>query len=201
MKRVISSFAAGFAISLVSASYAAEGDYYLYAPRKADPAEVSAGETAVLVREIVIRKGDTLRAISLEQIGRAAYFPQILLFNDIRNPDLIYEGKALRVPVRKVAEKNELKRGGNGKKRGRQPARKGKAGPAIKERRAAGAEDILRRDQEQALFDRAAAAYRNGSCREVLPLLEQFLSKFPRSKHVPDAMFYRADCYLKLSQE
>jgi TolA-binding protein len=53
----------------------------------------------VLVREIEVRKGDTLSGISRRFSGRGSYFPQILLFNEIRNPNLIYSGATLKVPV------------------------------------------------------------------------------------------------------
>lgn len=72
-------------------------NYYVYSPRPAVPGEKGTG--GILVREIEIRRGDTLSGISRQYSGRGSYYPQILLFNDIRNPHRIREGEQLRVPV------------------------------------------------------------------------------------------------------
>lgn len=97
-------------ICAVAAS-SASGGSYLYAPRPVEEGKEpsTSREEGVLVKEITIRRGDTLTGISRTYSGRGSYFPQILLFNDIKNPDLIYAGKALRVPVTKTVadEKRE----------------------------------------------------------------------------------------------
>ena len=56
-------------------------------------------QDGVLVQEIEIKKGDTLSGLSRKYSGRGMYFPQILLFNSIKNPNLIYSGNKLRIPV------------------------------------------------------------------------------------------------------
>jgi TolA-binding protein len=76
--------------------------YYLYTPKAVTSAEaVPPREEGVLVREVAVRKGDTLARLSKKFSGRASYYPQILLFNRINNPNLIYAGDTLRIPVSK----------------------------------------------------------------------------------------------------
>lgn len=76
-------------------------NYFLYTPQPVSAEEKSSVKEGVLVREITVQKGDTLSALSRKFSGRASYYPQILLFNDIRNPHLIHIGDNLKVPVTK----------------------------------------------------------------------------------------------------
>lgn len=73
--------------------------YYLYTPKEVTPDEKGERKEGVLVKEIPIQKGDTLYGLSRKFSKHGMYFPQILLFNDIKNPDLIYAGQTLRIPV------------------------------------------------------------------------------------------------------
>ena len=73
--------------------------YLLYSPHPVTPGQSATLQEGILVREIEIQNGDTLSALSRKFSGRAMYFPQILLFNSIKNPDLIYSGSTLKVPV------------------------------------------------------------------------------------------------------
>jgi TolA-binding protein len=63
------------------------------------PAQKTSTPDGILVQEIEIKKGDTLYDLSRKFSGRGMYFPQILLFNSIKNPNLIYEGKTLKIPL------------------------------------------------------------------------------------------------------
>jgi LysM repeat protein len=74
-------------------------EYLLYAPQPATPGQETPSQEGVLVKEILIRKGDTLSGLSRKFSGHGKYYPQILLFNTIKNPDLIYAGNKLRVPL------------------------------------------------------------------------------------------------------
>ena len=89
--------------SLRSASQPAPSaqKYLLYAPQPVAAGQVSPGQEGIIVQEIDVRKGDTLYEISRKFSGRGMYFPQILLFNAIHNPDLIYPGSKLKVPLTK----------------------------------------------------------------------------------------------------
>lgn len=73
--------------------------YFLYTPRAATPEDRKQAQDGILVREVEVQKGDTLYGISRKHSGHGMYYPQILLFNDIRNPNLILIGDTLKVPV------------------------------------------------------------------------------------------------------
>ncbi|NTV49322.1 MAG: LysM peptidoglycan-binding domain-containing protein [Geobacteraceae bacterium] len=73
--------------------------YLLYTPQPATAELKTPPPDGILVQEIEIQKGDTLYDLSRKFSGRGMYFPQILLFNSIKNPNMIYSGKTLRVPV------------------------------------------------------------------------------------------------------
>lgn len=84
--------------------------YYLYSPKPASPDEKVQKKDGVLVQEVSVQKGDTLSGLSRKFSGHGSYYSQILLFNDIKNPDLIYAGKTLRVPVSKVVTDEKVSR-------------------------------------------------------------------------------------------
>ncbi len=73
--------------------------YLLYAPQPAATDKKVLPQDGILVQEIEVQKGDTLYDLSRKFTGHGTYFPQILLFNSIKNPDLIYPGNTLKVPV------------------------------------------------------------------------------------------------------
>jgi LysM repeat protein len=76
--------------------------YFLYSPKPVTPEETKQPrDNSILVREVAVQKGDTLYRISHRFSGRGWYYPQILLFNDIKNPNLIHAGDTLKVPVTK----------------------------------------------------------------------------------------------------
>jgi LysM repeat protein len=74
-------------------------NYFLYTPKPVTAEEKPQTRDGVLVREITVQKGDTLSGLSHKFSGRGSYYPQILLFNDIKNPNLIYSGNSIKVPV------------------------------------------------------------------------------------------------------
>lgn len=53
----------------------------------------------------------------------------------------------------------------------------------------------------QKLFERAAKAYRENDCRAALKLFDRFLVTNQTSPLAADASLYKADCYLKLSNQ
>jgi LysM repeat protein len=84
---------------LFFSSSAAAADYLVYLPKPVETIDAPLSGEGVLVKKIMIRPGDTLSAISRRFSGKGSYFPQILLFNNIRNPNRIYAGRKLFVPV------------------------------------------------------------------------------------------------------
>ncbi|WP_129127179.1 LysM peptidoglycan-binding domain-containing protein [Geomonas oryzae] len=142
----------------------------------------------VLVRTVTVKQGDTLSKLSKKHIGVADYFPQMLVFNSIRNPDLIHPGDKLLVPVRpgKSVKGSTSRRPASAaaKKQASAPASAGQVKPG-----------------ERELFQRAERAYLAHDYREALTGFSKFLRTFPRSPFAADASLYRADCYLHLSGE
>ena len=75
-------------------------DFLLYTPKPTEGDQAPASpDQGILVRSVTIKPGDTLAHLSRKYIGRGSWFPQVLLFNSIKNPDLIYTGDKLLVPV------------------------------------------------------------------------------------------------------
>lgn len=113
---------------VILASGAAAQQYYLYAPKEVTPDEKPGGRDGVLVREVEVERGDTLYGISRRFSGIGSYYPQILLFNEIKNPNLIYTGDVLKVPVSQASPEGKApakRRGGKksaATKRGQTPA-------------------------------------------------------------------------------
>ena len=77
---------------LLFGATASWGGDYLYSPA---PVEGEAVGDGVLVREVTVKKGDNLSRISKRYSGRDYYYPQILLFNDIKRPHWIQIGQVL----------------------------------------------------------------------------------------------------------
>lgn len=64
-------------------------------------ANLKAPETAGKVEYYVIKSGDTLSAIAQKFYGKASAYPRIFEANRevIKNPDLIYPGQKIRIPM------------------------------------------------------------------------------------------------------
>lgn len=91
--------ASSLVLSLASLSSTSGAEYLRYAPEPSDGKPLSGPEEGVLVKRITIEKGDTLYGLSRKYSGKGTYFSQILLFNEIANPNLIYAGHKLLVPL------------------------------------------------------------------------------------------------------
>ncbi|MBC7964145.1 MAG: LysM peptidoglycan-binding domain-containing protein [Steroidobacteraceae bacterium] len=73
--------------------------YFIYEPRPVIQDAKGQTKNGILVKEIPIKEGDTLYDISRKFSGHGMYYPQILLFNEIKNPDLIHTGDSLKIPL------------------------------------------------------------------------------------------------------
>jgi len=91
--------ATSLVLSLASLAPAGGAEYLRYAPQPSDGKPLAGPDEGVLVKRITIEKGDTLYALSRKYSGKGSYFSQILLFNEIANPNLIYAGNRLLVPL------------------------------------------------------------------------------------------------------
>jgi TolA-binding protein len=183
-------------LAAVAASAGAE-DYYLYKPQKVQSGDIPAPGDGVLTRTITIQRGDTLSKLSRRYNGRSSFFSQILLFNKIRNPDLIYAGDTLRVP---------LTRAEGAAKAGETPR---EAGNAKEARPGRAMEHATKRHHHQTrparamagkqLFSRGMRAYAKGRYREAIDIFDRYLAAYPNSADAPEAALYKAECYMRLS--
>jgi len=200
---------------------AESSEYMLFSPRPIE-GELLLPERGkgILVQRITIKRGDTLSQISRDFSGKGSYFPQILLFNNITNPDLIYTGKELLVPVSKLAASSkstssekpvsapEHKKSLRKKQRDDMPA--AKTVVPSKRKQSTGAEKQLTRKQlpgsempvnngEQDSYSKAVTAFGREDYAKALTLFSRFLERYPSSSMAADASLYKAECLLKLS--
>jgi len=171
-------------------------EYLLYQPNPVESdASPQPGE-GVLVKKITIRRGATLSALSRQFSGKGAYFPQILLFNKIRNPNLIYAGQDLLVPLSKTLPSQKLQLPSSG-----MPAKSSARSAARFQKRAISKKSAKKKvpSAERQLYAQATALFAQGNYRKALDGFDRFLEKYPNSTLVPEAILYRGDCFLRLS--
>lgn len=171
-------------------------EFLLYTPKP------SAGEQAptspaegVLVKRVTVKRGDTLAKLSKRYLGGASRFQRVLVFNSIKNPDLIYPGDELLVPV-PAGHKVFGKAAAKGEKRPvarRSPPR----GKPVAERRVRSSDAF----GEQESYQRAWRAYLDGDYQTASELFARFVRSYPHSRLAADAALYRADSLLQLSGE
>lgn len=178
-------------------SSALAGDLLLYLPNPVDTAASPLPGEGVLVKKIAIKQGDTLAALSRRFSGKGIYFPQILLFNKIRNPNLIYAGQELLVPLSGRLARNirsapvAATRTPSGVRPETSSLQK-----SLPEKTA----ETAASSAERQLFEQSAALFAQGKYHEALEGFNRFLKFYPHSPLVPNASLYRGDCYLRLSE-
>jgi LysM repeat protein len=220
----------GIAVTIVLLAGATPGrsqQSYLYAPTA-----VAAGETVqktdgVLVQEVSVKKGDTLYGISRTFSGHGMYYPQILLFNDIKDPNRIYPGNVLKIPVSRsgvtgqvanpqlqsrildtpptglAAEipASDLKKGAAVEEKKRDLKHKAVV-PAITQAKSTKQPAaVVAATAEQKQFERALKTYRQEDYRTAVELFDRFLADYPSSVLAADASLYKAESYLKQSNQ
>lgn len=182
------------------ASSTALGQDYLYKPQPVAQGEQPAAAEGVLVREVLVKKGDTLSHISKRFSGRGSYYPQILLFNSIKNPNLIYPGDLLRVPVKGQGEAQQAAVPSKPAVASSRPARTTPAAAGTKATaKPAAIATAPQPSAEQASYGRAMEAFKRGDCSQAVQLFDRFIAEYPTSSLLPEATLSRAECYLKLS--
>jgi TolA-binding protein len=170
------------------------GSDYLYSPQ---PFNGEAGE-GVLVREVTVKKGDTLSHLSKRYSGRGFYYPQILLFNEIKNPHRIQIGQVVRVPLaRKAAAKHGQQAGVE--KRLEQKSLAHELTADVPKKRSEKQRHPAAAQGEHNAYSRGLEAYKKGDCETAIAQFDQFISRYPTSALLPEATLNRAECYLKLS--
>lgn len=200
---------------------------YLYAPRPVAAEEKVQKKDGVLVQEVAVKKGDTLSGISRRFSGRGSYYPQILLFNDLKDPNLIYPGNVLKIPVsRKGVTDQAVNPQVQSQGTVVPPSVPVADFPAAEQKKNIAAEEKKRNPMlksvapsrkvvkgsihpaaavaaaaEQRLFERAIKAYRQDDYRTAVELFDRFLAEYPSSALAADASLYKAECYLKQSNQ
>lgn len=178
---------------LLCGATASWGGDYLYAPRPVDGAEPGEG---VLVREVTVKKGDTLSHLSKRYSGRGYYYPQILLFNEIRNPHRIQIGQVVRVPLSHKAVRQM--QGKPVQQHDQSQAQAAEPSKQLTERPKAAQQPPLRQGEKNA-YSHALENFKKGDCETAIKQFDSFISRYPSSTLLPEATLNRAECYLKLS--
>lgn len=199
-------------------------DFLLYTSKPAEGDQAPASpDKGILVRSVTIKEGDTLADLSRKYLGRGSWFPQLIPFNSIKNPDLIHTGDKLLVPVpagqvasekkvrpaRKQARGKKhhggLRAGHRGVANVRAESALAKPEPAARESFTSNSvlakmpplQSVSSAEQEKYL--QAKLTYLEGDYQTSLTLFTAFLRKFPNSTSSADASLFRADCLLHLS--
>lgn len=194
-------------ISLI-ASAATAADF-IYTPALIETNEALPAD-GILVQEVTVKKGDTLYNISKQFAGKGHYYPQILLFNNIKNPNLIYTGDTLRIPiqhyaVKRATHKKTAKHNDSAKQwvttifNQQQKAPVSVHNSAANRHITAKNQTVLAITDEQQLFDKTEKMMTSGNYPAALPLLDEFLTRYPKSALAPQAALNRAECFLKMS--
>jgi LysM repeat protein len=226
---------------------------YLYTPTAVGSENNIPSKDGILVQEVSVQKGDSLYRISRKFSGHGSYFPQILLFNDIKDPNKIYPGNIFKIPVPRntvsvQVDKTSAKKAdpiangraaavlpldadtsvsrrqvpdapsasvteistkdlkntdtGKEKKRGvREKIAGTKKQTATREKQHTATAGPGSTTPGQLLFERAVKAYRQDDCRNALEMFDKFLAENMASPLAADASLYKAECYLKLSNQ
>ncbi len=179
-------------LATASAAVAAEG-FYLYKPEKTQSQKIPAPGEGVLTRTITIQRGDTLKKLSARYIGRSSFFPQILLFNRIKNPDLIMVGAQLQVPL--------TKQEATGAKREAEQKQRHTVHKGTHHREYAPSPHRIYGKGEARLFRSGIRAFRAGQYRRAIEIFDRYLAIYPDSPNAADVMLRRAECYERLAGE
>ncbi len=175
--------------------------YLLYTPQPVDSDQKPSPQDGILVQEIKIQKGDTLSGLSRKFSGKGRYYPQILLFNQIKNPNLIYTGNTLRIPLSQSNKKGAVQVAQSPSLE--YPAVKVPTAhrPAARKKTSSAAPAANSSTAGQKQYESAVRSYREGDFRAALEQFDRFLADNSSSPLAADANLYKAECYLKLSTQ
>jgi TolA-binding protein len=167
---------------------AAADSVQIYRPEPVTGPLPSSPEEGIAIKTITIKKGESLSKLSRRFSGKGNYFPQILLFNRISDPNRIIAGATLRVPLHPSETTSALS-----------PSR-----PETVKRvtvppstSAAAARPATTAEE---LYHKAMVQYRKKRFRSALGLFDRILREYPDSPRAGDAIFHRGECYYNLSR-
>ena len=181
-------------------------EFLLYVPKPDTGKQAPASpEEGVLVKRVTVKRGDTLSLLSRKHIGAASYFPQLLVFNSIKNPDRISIGESILIPVqagrkpwmKKSTKSSKVSKRAKGRRHHASRRSAPLAGATVQQAQPAEMQSM--RSAEQQSYQRARRAYQAGDYQKAQELFSGFLAKFPNSDLAADASLYQADCFLHLS--
>lgn len=221
--------ACAFAILFVSQAASARStdpEETLLVPVPAN-ADLSASHKPVpedikVLSRLTVRKGDSLWRISKRALGRGSYYPQILAFNQIENPDRIYEGRTLLMPAGPLTRHPELASRFAGKSATIEfPAVAGsaEAEPALIPPSGMGREDEprpkevrgkrtgavvapggMRKGSGEEAEARTIADWADqGKCDHVVAAADRFLAKHRDSAYLATVLWQQAECYRSMA--
>lgn len=182
---------------------ASHGADFLYTPQPA--AAAPADTEGILVREVTVKRGDTLSHLAKQYTGRGHYYPQILLFNTIKNPHRIYPGQVVRMPLaHKAAAAVQSPAAAAEQTIETVPAAVAEQTVKKSKRSSKKSDDRSHRTTpataaERAAYNAAQAAFARGDCNRAIALFDRFIARYPSSARIAEATLNRAECYLKLS--
>lgn len=197
-------FTAVMVLLLLAGAGTSQGADFLYTPQ---PAAAMPAETeGILVREVTVKRGDTLSHLAKQYAGRGHYYPQILLFNTIKNPHRIYPGQVVRVPLAHRAAAAAVQSPAAAAEQtietvpaavAEQPVKKSKRVSKKSDDRSRWTTPATA--AERAAYNAAQAAFARGDCNRAITLFDSFIARYPSSTRIAEATLNRAECYLKLS--
>jgi len=156
-------------------------------------ADLSAGlkpasQGITVLSRMTIRKGDSLWRIARRTLGRGDYYPLLLAFNAIQNPDLIYEGRSLLLPAGTLDRHPALASRLSGKTATivfPPPAASTQVEPK------AAPPDNEDKAEVQAIVELAS----KGDCAGVIAAADRYLARHPRSSRRAAVLLHQAECY------
>ncbi len=185
---------------LLAGSATSYGADFLYTPQPATDTNTE----GILVREVTIKRGDTLSHLAKQYTGRGHYYPQILLFNTIKNPHRIHPGQVVRVPLSHrttaVAETPLTATAPEPTGEPEKHAHKAKRSERKSQDKSRRASSTASTAERKALST-AQAAFAAGDCKRAITLYDRFIARYPASAQIAEATLNRAECYLKLSDD
>ncbi len=174
-----------------------------------------APQDITVLSRMTIRKGDSLWRIARRTFGRGAYYPLLLGFNPIEDPDLIYEGRSLLLPAGTLASRPELASRLAGKaativfpapapqtapqtaspERVRRESAPASAEVRAKKPRALPATASQKESGEEAEVQTIVELANRGDCPGVIAAADRYLARHPRSPYQATVLLHQAECY------
>jgi LysM repeat protein len=175
----------------------------LFFPVPADPGPSAtlrpASEEIQVLSRLTIKKGDTLWKLSKQTFGKGAYYPQLLAYNSVQDPDKIYAGKTLLLPEGTLNRHPELATRLAGKTATvvfpAPPASPSAASPGGPPPAASPAPAPRAANEEESEVRMIIEWAQQEKCGKVIAAADRFLSRYPESSRLVTVLWHQAECY------